>query len=421
MQKATSLFFALLFIFSGLSFGQKQGKSIKIDGKSQQYQLAGTKDRKLGQPLIIIESDLGANLEPWRRVINELQENTPVLVYDRAGIGQSEAFDEIPTPANRTKQLKRLLDELKLPPPYILLGDGWGSILIKDFAQTHAEDIDAMIYIDPIDKSSSRESMIEIFDREGLEGEKIATDYFRMRRALYRNVPAEVRAEAEVMLDFLEGKTQNLKLYDFPKIPTVIFVGGKHVGYMENPINPALGLNYQELVNVLQKNRISDITELTLASTNFEMILTSEYAHYLHLQIPEKIGSAIMQAYFGKPAQKIITASERYSSGEFEKYLEGLLSYYPKEKLTEPIINMLGYDQLRRDQPEHGMILFQHNLERFPNSANVYDSVGDCLVSMGKVKDAIPYFEKAVNMGKASKHSDLELFKKNLASAKEEK
>jgi hypothetical protein len=47
--------------------------------------------------------------------------------------------------------------------------------------------------------------------------------------------------------------------------------------------------------------------------------------------------------------------------------------------------------------------------------------MGDGFVSLGKVKEAVPYFQKAVEMGEAINHSDLELFKKNLVSAKEEK
>jgi alpha-beta hydrolase superfamily lysophospholipase len=134
MQKTISLFFALLFISSGLTFAQKKGKIITIDGKSQHYLTIGTEDRKLGQPLIIFESRLGTNLETWQRVINELGETTLVFAYDRAGIGQSEAMDEAPTPENRTKQLKALLEKLELAPPYILVGQEWGGILIKDFA-----------------------------------------------------------------------------------------------------------------------------------------------------------------------------------------------------------------------------------------------------------------------------------------------
>ncbi len=418
MNKISSIFSTLLFLIPVLAFSQGKETTIQIDGKSQHYQVSGIENRKLGQPLIIIEGDLGANLEPWHRVINELPENTPVFAYDRAGNGQSEAFDEIPTTANRTKQLNTLLDKLNLAPPYILVGHGWGGILIKDFALAHADDIEAMIYLDPKDQSTSLEKMIEIFDRDGMEGEKIATDYFRMRRELFQNAPTGVRAEAEVLLDFSEGKTPDSKLYDFPEVPSVIFVGGKHVGYMENPMSASLGMDFQEILNVLQKNRIADFTNQILAIKNSELVLISNYMHYLHLQEPEKVGSAILSKYYGKPSEKIAIASEKYTAEEFEEYLDGLLTYFPEEKLTEAIINMHGYDQLRRDKPEHALVLFRHNLARFPDSANVYDSMGDGLVALGKVKEAVPYFEKAVEMGEIAQDSDLELFKKNLANAK---
>lgn len=421
MKKSFALF--LLFVFTGspFSFAQKASKTIQIDGKSQHYQLDGIKNRKLGQPLIILEGDLGAYLENWNRVILEIEENIPVLAYDRAGLGNSEAIEELPTPANRTKQLKRLLDELELAPPYILVSDGWGAILMNHFAQTYPEDIDGMIYIDPMDKTLSKESMISIVDREGMDGEKIATDYFNMRREVFKNAPAEVKGEGEAMLDFFEGKTQDLKLYDFPEIPSVILVGGKHMGYMENPLNPSLGLNYQELLNMLQLNRIADFTKWVLNSKDSELVVISNYMHYLHLQEPEKVASAILSKYYGKPSDRIISASEKYTAEEFGEFLEGLLAYFPENKIPESLINGLGYDQLRRDQPEHAIALFQYNLDRFPDSANVYDSMGDGLVALGKAKEAVPYFEKAVEMGEVSKHSDLELFKKNLASAKEEK
>jgi tetratricopeptide (TPR) repeat protein len=150
-----------------------------------------------------------------------------------------------------------------------------------------------------------------------------------------------------------------------------------------------------------------------------ELVLISDYMHYLHLQEPEKVGTAILSKYYGKPSEKIALASEKYSAEEFGEYLDGLLSYFPAEKLTEAIINMHGYDLLRRDKPKHALVLFRHNLARFPESANVYDSMGDGLVALGKTKEAVPYFEKAVELGEMSKHRDLGLFKKNLASAEE--
>ncbi len=75
--------------------------------------------------------------------------------------------------------------------------------------------------------------------------------------------------------------------------------------------------------------------------------------------------------------------------------------------------------QLRKDQPDHAMVLFAYNLKQNPHLANVYDSMGDGLVALGKMKEAVSYYEKAVQLGEKSQHRDLGLFKKNLASVKQ--
>ena len=419
MAKSISVWLVLFLVSAINCFSQKSGQKIQIDGKSISFQLYGVERRQFGQPLVILESNHASSFDTWYKVIDNL-ENVPILAYDRAGIGQSDPFDESPSPENRTRQLKKLLEKLNLEPPYVLVGHGWGSMLIKDFAMTYPELVEGMIYLDPVDESSSFEKMITIFNQAGWDGEKIAKEFFEVRKERFQQAPAGIKAEAQVMYEFALGEKINPKLYDFPEIPSAILVGGKHVGYMENPFEPTLSVDYQQAVNLLQRNRISNLTDLILSRQDSEMILLSNYMHYLHLQEPEKISASILSKYHGDPAKKLVKAAQKYDPDQFSNYLEGLKKHSLHGQITEAKINMLGYDQLRRDQPEHAMVLFAFNLEQNPNSANVYDSMGDGLVAMGKTKEAIPYFEKAVKLGEQSKHRDLGLFKKNLAAAKGE-
>lgn len=420
MKKLFLTVIVLNFLSLDYCFGQKKGETVRVNGKSIHFLLTGEDDRKFGQPLVILESNHASNAETWYKVIDRLGETTPVLAYDRAGLGQSEAFEELPTPENRTRQLKNLLTELNLDPPYILVGHGWGGILVKDFAQTYPDQVEGMIYLDPMDESSSFEKMVSIFEQEGWEGQKVAEEFFELRKERFQQAPAGIRAEAQVMYDFARGEKENPELYDFPEIPSAILVGGQHVGYMENPFEPTLSVNYQQVVNLLQRNRISSFTDLILARKDSEMIVLSNYMHYLHLQEPEKIATSIRSKYHGDPAKKLVNAAQKYNPEQFSNYLEGLKAHTLDGELTEATINMLGYDQLRKDQPDHAMVLFAFNLKQNPNSANVYDSMGDGLVALGKIKEAVSYYEKAVQLGEKSQHRDLGLFKKNLAAAKSE-
>ncbi|OYX22340.1 MAG: hypothetical protein B7Z16_04905, partial [Algoriphagus sp. 32-45-6] len=142
MKKLFLTVMVLNFLSLDYCFGQKKGETVQVNAKSVHFLLTGAENRKFGQPLVILESNHASNAETWYNVIDRLGKNTPVLAYDRAGLGQSEAFGELPTPENRTRQLKNLLTELNLDPPYILVGHGWGGILVKDFAQTYPDQVE---------------------------------------------------------------------------------------------------------------------------------------------------------------------------------------------------------------------------------------------------------------------------------------
>ena len=48
---------------------------------------------------------------------------------------------------------------------------------------------------------------------------------------------------------------------------------------------------------------------------------------------------------------------------------------------------------------DEAQALFQLNINNYPNSANVYDSMGDCFLNKSKNEEAIKYFKKALELG----------------------
>jgi tetratricopeptide (TPR) repeat protein len=58
---------------------------------------------------------------------------------------------------------------------------------------------------------------------------------------------------------------------------------------------------------------------------------------------------------------------------------------YPKEIIfSEPIMNRLGYEYLQDGNPQAAIALFQLNVTAYPDSPNVYDSLGDAYVATGQ-------------------------------------
>ena len=64
----------------------------------------------------------------------------------------------------------------------------------------------------------------------------------------------------------------------------------------------------------------------------------------------------------------------------------------------ESVINDLGYSCLGRGQLSRARYFFQLNVDNYPKSFNVYDSMGDYYVAAGDYKMAIKLYEKALTL-----------------------
>ena len=63
---------------------------------------------------------------------------------------------------------------------------------------------------------------------------------------------------------------------------------------------------------------------------------------------------------------------------------------------SEGEINAYGYVFLRQGKVEEAIRMFQINAQLYPESWNVYDSLGEALLSAGKTEDAISMYEKSI-------------------------
>ncbi len=58
-------------------------------------------------------------------------------------------------------------------------------------------------------------------------------------------------------------------------------------------------------------------------------------------------------------------------------------------QLTEATLNVIGYQLLQADENKKAIEIFEYDVELYPNSANVYDSLGDGFDKIGKKKKAL--------------------------------
>ena len=108
--------------------------------------------------------------------------------------------------------------------------------------------------------------------------------------------------------------------------------------------------------------------------------------------------------------------------------LEGADAHYKKlsEKfgynipVPEQLINQMGYQYLFDSKPNEAIAVFKANVERYPASANVYDSLAEAYERQGRLDLAVPLYDKARMLSQENGDPNAAAFKANFerASAK---
>ncbi|PLX12440.1 MAG: hypothetical protein C0598_06000 [Marinilabiliales bacterium] len=85
----------------------------------------------------------------------------------------------------------------------------------------------------------------------------------------------------------------------------------------------------------------------------------------------------------------------------------------------EAVINLLGYKYLAEENFENAIEVFKENVKRYPESANVYDSLGEAYEKSGDIKKARENYAKAVNLSKKTHQPNYKIYLQNLQRVSE--
>lgn len=141
-------------------------RMIAVDGVQMRVWTAGIEGRKAGQAVIVLEAGAGADLETWKPIFSQLSGIGPVIAYDRRALGQSEADTATPTFTRTAQTLQAVLQALKVPPPYVLVGHSLGGVFIRGFASMYPGETAGMVYLDVPDFESTREERAAVLPAE---------------------------------------------------------------------------------------------------------------------------------------------------------------------------------------------------------------------------------------------------------------
>ncbi|MBS0590316.1 MAG: alpha/beta hydrolase [Proteobacteria bacterium] len=102
-----------------------------------------------GSPTVILESGNNADSMAWFKVQPAIATFTRVCSYDRAGTGFSDGG---PLPRNvdsNADDLAALIRAARIATPVVLVGHSYGTNIVRRFADAHANEVAALVLIDP--------------------------------------------------------------------------------------------------------------------------------------------------------------------------------------------------------------------------------------------------------------------------------
>ncbi|WP_024613997.1 alpha/beta fold hydrolase [Clostridium sp. Ade.TY] len=125
----------------------------RVNGKKMEYKVNG-----VGDYTVIFDGTTGATADEWNKVAKEVSDNLGVktFVYNRRGYGENDG-GSLQTPKDQAEDLKILLRKAAVSSPFILVGEGYGSLIITNFANLYPDSVAGVVLVNPYDEAKLNE------------------------------------------------------------------------------------------------------------------------------------------------------------------------------------------------------------------------------------------------------------------------
>ena len=288
-----------------------------------------------GSPAVIFENGSGDFSFIWSLVQPQVSEFTKSISYDRAGYAWSESGPVPRTAHQLSFELHTALQNARIKPPYILVGQSFGGFLVRAFARHYPKEVAGMVLVDVVPENGriligGKPTRI----REFASGrpEPTLQQFFKSAYNEMIDSSAAAQAVIEPPLDRLPDSIQKLQLwaqvqkkyidassaemewspedvanlyrhqgeaaYKLGNIPLIVITRGKG------------GYDGRSDSLELETERIQLQKELSQLSTNSKFIVDQNSGHNIHLEDPAMVIQCIREVYEAAKNHKRLKASK---------------------------------------------------------------------------------------------------------------
>lgn len=227
-----------------------------------------------GEPAVIFENVMGGSLSSWWPVQSEVAKLTRTVSYDRAGIGRSARSERSRDCDFMVEELRSMLLQAQLAPPYLLVGASFGAFNVRVFAHRYPGEVAGLVLAEP-----SHEDYLAVLkqskpDHEWLTYIESANRFARMGGAGFNDEWEQMNVNSD--------KVRSMPLPDH--IPVVV-ISSTRYGEIERTLH---GLKPEDVDRRVQLHR-----SWCQGRKNVQHVITSNSGHHIIGDEPELITSNI--------------------------------------------------------------------------------------------------------------------------------
>jgi len=387
-MKRNIIIFCLLALIATNLYSQKIDNNsslivdsgyINVDGGKLFYEIAGE-----GENIVLLHDGM-VHREIWDAQFPVLAKDYRVVRYDRWTYGKSSdpgaAYSDI-------EDLNQLFIQLKIDSATIF-GMSSGGGLAIDFTLKYPEKVSALVLVGAVvsgygysphmmNRGGHIKSFTEFSDPQKLIKYFIWEDPYEIYS---ENIEAKEKVAKLMSKNIHQAKEGYLKPADRPA-----------AGFLSEIKVPALVLVGE--FDIPDVHAHAGVIDFGIPNAKREIILKS--GHLIPLEQPEAFNISVLKFLKRMEFNNILN-----SQG-----VDAAVQYFNMMHESDPNIilfneiemNFLGYRYLQEEKTKDAIELFKLNTIVYPDSWNVYDSLGEAYLKDGKIDLAIKNYERSLEL-----------------------
>ncbi|MFA7289470.1 MAG: alpha/beta fold hydrolase [Melioribacteraceae bacterium] len=296
MERVFVFTIVIIFGFSNINFGQNE--FLEVNGKKIEIFTSGLENNRDNKPVIVFENGMACKLEIWKSIIKEVSKTSAVFSYNRPRIGESENDSLPPTTGHIINNLRTMLLEKGLKPPYLFISHSFGGAYIRSYAAKYPNEIAGLIFVDPIDFTKKKGDGDLPYLEIGLTQHQIdsmfAKPYKDFKEKLYAEMPNFYVEEVKISSQLTNTEFRECDSIPLPDVPVHFIKAG---GYPKTPDDRGETIfDKEKLFRIDEFLKMKRWIALLFPLRYGKLFYSSSSGHYVQKDDPELIISSIKLA-----------------------------------------------------------------------------------------------------------------------------